>query len=39
MLWCDGYEVAYIMRRRNNKDMAACELHDSLNKWMVFTIL
>jgi len=39
MLWYDGYEVAYIMRRRNNKDTATCEMYDSLYKQMVFTIL
>jgi hypothetical protein len=39
MLWYDGYEVAYIIRRRINKDTAACEMHDSLYNRMVFTIL
>jgi hypothetical protein len=39
MLWYDGYEVAYIIRRLNNKDTAACEMHDSLYNRMVFTIL
>jgi hypothetical protein len=40
MLWYDGYEIAYIIRRRrNNKDTAACEMYDSLYKQMVFTIL
>jgi hypothetical protein len=39
MLWYDGYDVAYIMRRRNNKDIAACEMHVSLYKRMVFSIV
>jgi hypothetical protein len=40
MLWYDGYEIAYIIRRRrNNKDTVACEMYDSLYKQMVFTIL
>jgi hypothetical protein len=36
MLWYDGYEVAYI---HGIKDTAACKMHDSLYKRMVFTIL
>ena len=39
MLWYDGYEVAYIIRRRNNKDTAACEMHVSLYKRMEFSIV
>jgi hypothetical protein len=39
MLWYDGYEVAYITRRRNNKDTAACGMYDRLYKQTVFTIL
>ena len=39
MLWYDGYEVAYIIGRRNNKNTAACEMHVSLYKRMVFSIV